>query len=98
MLLTVACITTSSKFNSQKDHEDQVFLYENILHFVLKCTEYHKYVRFLIAACAHDPLPEKRQQIVKLVYTCFGVTHQRFVKHLRILLNGILVITKPSFK
>ena len=31
-----------------KDHEDEVFPQENILHFVLKCTEYHKYVKFLM--------------------------------------------------
>ncbi len=33
---------TSGNFNSQKDHEDEVFLLENILSFVLKCTRRHK--------------------------------------------------------
>ncbi len=28
---------SSGIFNSQKDHEDEVFLYENILHFISKC-------------------------------------------------------------
>ena len=31
--------------NSQKDHEDEVFLYENISHFISKCPfKHHKYV------------------------------------------------------
>ena len=29
-------------FNSQTDPENEIFLGKNILHFILKCTEYHK--------------------------------------------------------
>ena len=36
-------------FNMQKDHEDEVFLQENILRLVLKCTEYCTYVKSLMA-------------------------------------------------
>jgi hypothetical protein len=44
---------SSANFNSQKDHEDDVFHKENILHFILiKCTGYYKYVKFKIAVCA----------------------------------------------
>jgi hypothetical protein len=32
--------------------EDEVFLLENILHFVLEFIEYQKYEKFLIAVCA----------------------------------------------
>ena len=35
-------------FEARKDQEDEVFLLENLLHFVLECTEYHKYVKFLM--------------------------------------------------
>ncbi len=38
--------------NSQKVHDDKVFLYENMLHFVLKCTKHHKYAESQMAACA----------------------------------------------
>ena len=31
-----------------KGHKDEVCPQENTLHFVLKCTEYHKYVKFLM--------------------------------------------------
>jgi hypothetical protein len=43
---------SSGNFNSQKDREDDVFHKENILHFILKCTGYYKYVKFKIAVCA----------------------------------------------
>ncbi len=42
--------------NSRKDPE--VFLRENILHFVLECKEYHKYVNFWFCALS-KPLPCK---------------------------------------
>ena len=52
-LICIASNDVSSDiFNSQKDHEDEVFLYENILHFVLKCTKHHKYAESQMAACA----------------------------------------------
>ena len=37
---------------NSKDHETDVILQGNILHFVIECTEYHKYVKFQIAMCA----------------------------------------------
>ena len=36
----------------QKDHEDQAFFLENILHFVWKCTKHHKYAESQMASCA----------------------------------------------
>ena len=43
---------SSGIFNSKKDHEDETFLQENILHFVSKCTKYHKYAESQMARCA----------------------------------------------
>ena len=43
---------SSSNFNSQKDQEDEVFLQENMLHFVSKCTKHRRYVESEMAACA----------------------------------------------
>ncbi len=52
-LISIALFdVTSCVFYSQKDHEDEFFLNDNILHFVLECTEYHKYVKSPIVACA----------------------------------------------
>ena len=37
---------TSGNLNSHKDHDDEVFLQNNILlHFVLKCTKFSNYVK-----------------------------------------------------
>ena len=41
-----------ASLTAKKDHEDEVFLYENILNFVSKCTKHHKYVESQMAACA----------------------------------------------
>ena len=37
---------------AKKDHKDEVFLKNNILHFVLKCTKFYKYVKNPMTACA----------------------------------------------
>ncbi len=52
-LICIASNDVSSDiFNSQKGHEDEVFLYENILHFVVKCTKHHKYAESEMALYA----------------------------------------------
>ena len=44
---------TFGNFHSQKDHENEVFLSENILHFVSKCTKHHNYVKTpIVTVCA----------------------------------------------
>ena len=42
---------SSCNLNSQKDGEDKFFLQNNILLFVIKCTEFHKYVTTQMIAC-----------------------------------------------
>ena len=42
----------SGNLNSQKDLKDQVFLRNNILHFVLECTKFYMYVKTQMTAFA----------------------------------------------
>ena len=45
-------MSARTSFDSQKGHENDVSLQENIIYFVSKCTKHHKYVESQMAACA----------------------------------------------
>ena len=45
-------VVSSGNLNTQKDHEDEVFLQNNILFSVAQCTKFSKYVTIQMIACA----------------------------------------------
>ena len=50
--ICVASFDVTCGTKSPKDNEGEVFVQENILHFVFEFSEYHKHVNFLFAVFA----------------------------------------------